>query len=72
MCLHLCCGSASRDADPDPSFHFDVDPDPTFHFDLDPDPTFKVCANPDPAPHESDASLRPLAFTDSILSLLIS
>ncbi len=49
--------------------HADVDPDPTFHFDLDPNLTFKFGANPDPAPHESDANLRPLAFTDSILSL---
>jgi hypothetical protein len=44
--------------------HVDAGPDPTFHFDLNPNPTFKVGANPNPAPHQSNANLQPLVFTD--------
>jgi hypothetical protein len=46
------CGSASHNADPDPSFHFNADPDPSFHFDAD--------LAPDPATLQSDANLRPM------------
>jgi hypothetical protein len=51
--------------DQDPNFHFYADPDPTFHFDADQDsdPASHFDADPDFAPHQSDASLRPLTCT---------
>jgi hypothetical protein len=41
-----------RDADPDPSCHFDGDPDfdAACHFDADPDPTFPFDADPNAVP----------------------
>ncbi len=55
-----CCRSASQWCGSRSGFSLDANPDVTFHFDSDPYMTF-FHVDADPAPHQSDASLQPLA-----------